>query len=263
MQLEFSKYQGTGNDFVLIDNRQNKISSDNITVIQQLCHRKFGIGADGLMLLENEDSYDFRMRYFNSDGREASMCGNGGRCIVAFAHHCGIIENQTRFIAVDGEHEAEIHSREEKLWVSLKMQNVNQIEKGDDYFYLNTGSPHYVKFIEQTEGFDTFKEGRAIRYNERFKQEGTNVNFVALHNDQIDVCTYERGVEDETLSCGTGVVASALSSSILLKRYSGTFQVKTKGGDLRVRYNREKNDQFTNIWLEGPATLVFTGTIHI
>ncbi|MFA8433164.1 MAG: diaminopimelate epimerase [Marinifilaceae bacterium] len=263
MQIEFAKYQGTGNDFVLIDNRQNIISPQNIQLIQHLCDRKFGIGADGLMLLENENSYDFRMRYFNSDGKEASMCGNGGRCIVAFAYHLGIIKEQTHFIAVDGEHDANVLDQDGKLWVSLKMQDVQEVETGKNYFYLNTGSPHYVTFIEQSEGFDTYTEGKNIRYNERFKKEGTNVNFVQIENDLLRVSTYERGVEDETLSCGTGVVASALSSSLLMDKPTGKLQVKTKGGDLQVRYHRSDQDNFTNIWLEGPATKVFKGNIQI
>lgn len=263
MQIEFSKYQGTGNDFVLIDNRKKIISPDNTSLISYLCDRKFGIGADGLMLLEEDAPYDFRMRYFNSDGKEASMCGNGGRCIVAFAHHTGIIRNQAHFIAVDGEHDAQLEQQENTLWISLKMQDVTAVEIGKDFFYLNTGSPHYVKFIENPENFDTYSEGKAIRYNERFSEEGTNVNFVTLRKDYIQVSTYERGVEDETLSCGTGVVASVLSSCLKENTDSGFYNVRTKGGNLRVRYERHGDAEFSNIWLEGPATFVFKGLINV
>lgn len=265
MQIEFCKYQGTGNDFVLIDNRKNIISPNDISLISRLCDRKFGVGADGLMLLENASRYDFRMRYFNSDGRQASMCGNGGRCIVAFAYHLGIVKDKTLFIAVDGEHEALITPREGTIDVSLKMQDVESVEVGDDYYYLNTGSPHYVKFIDNPEGFDTYSEGRAIRYNDRFSAEGTNVNFVTIESDNLLVSTYERGVEDETLSCGTGVVASALSSCLQENGSfgSGSYPVSTKGGNLKVCYQRQGDNNFSDIWLEGPATLVFKGTIKI
>jgi diaminopimelate epimerase len=261
MQLEFSKYQGTGNDFVLIDNRNNIISPENTKLIERLCHRRFGIGADGLMLLENADGYDFRMRYFNSDGKEASMCGNGGRCIVAFAYHLEIIGNETKFIAVDGEHDAKVSETESGLNVGLKMINVESVEKGTDFFYLNTGSPHFVKLIESHENFDTYEEGKKIRYNDRFKNEGTNVNFVSLHDSHIEVSTYERGVEDETYSCGTGVVASAISC--YFKTNSSQFDILTKGGKLNVTFDYFETDNFNNIWLSGPATLVFKGKLDV
>lgn len=261
MQLEFSKYQGTGNDFVLIDNRNNIISHKNTEIIEKLCHRRFGVGADGLMLLENEDGYDFRMRYFNSDGKEASMCGNGGRCIVAFAYHLGIISSETKFIAVDGEHDAKVSETESGLNVSLKMINVDAVEKGTDFFYLNTGSPHFVKLIESHKNFNTFEEGKKIRYNDRFKSEGTNVNFVSLHDKHIEVSTYERGVEDETYSCGTGVVASAISC--YYKTNTKKFDIITKGGRLNVTFDNLGRDTFNNIWLTGPATLVFKGEIDV
>ena len=263
MQINFSKYQGTGNDFVLIDNRKNVIDPNDTSLISLLCHRKFGIGADGLMLLEDSEEYDFTMRYFNSDGKEASMCGNGGRCIVAFAHQIGIIKNNTQFIAIDGVHQANLQDVSATLTVSLKMQDVSQIEQGDHNFYLNTGSPHYVEFLENQNDLDVYQKGHAIRYSKRFAKEGTNVNFVTIHQDYLQVTTYERGVEDETLSCGTGVVASALCASITKGNTSGTFKVQTKGGKLSVHYQRNNQNQFSNIWLEGPATLVFNGSIKI
>ena len=261
MNIKFSKYQGTGNDFVLIDNRDQIISTDNFLLFEKLCDRRFGIGADGLMLLENADGYDFRMRYYNSDGKEGSMCGNGGRCIIAFAHDLGVITDKAKFIAVDGEHEAEVHTGDEGLKVSLKMIDVAEIEFGEDFFFLDTGSPHFVKFIETHEGFDTFTEGKNIRYNSRFKEVGTNVNFVSMHNEYLQVSTYERGVEDETYSCGTGVVASAISSSF--KSQSNNFKIKTKGGNLEVHFDKINEQRIENIWLIGPATHVFDGNLKM
>ncbi|GAB7086865.1 diaminopimelate epimerase [Marinifilum fragile] len=261
MQIKFWKYQGTGNDFVLIDNRNNIISPNNKKLIEHLCHRRFGIGADGLMLLENVEGYDFRMRYFNSDGGEASMCGNGGRCIVAFAYHLGIIKDKTLFIAVDGEHEALVKDEKDFVQVSLKMINVSGIEKGENHYYMNTGSPHYVQFINSHVNFDTYKNGKAIRYNERFEKEGTNVNFVSFNDEGIQVSTYERGVEDETYSCGTGVVASAIGSGF--EKNKEHFKITTKGGKLEVRFEKLDTQNISNVWLIGPATKVFSGTVNI
>ncbi len=261
MQICFSKYQGTGNDFILIDNRDESFPKENISLVEKLCNRRFGIGSDGLMLLENEEGYDFKMRYFNSDGREGSMCGNGGRCIVAFAYHLNIIKDKTHFIAVDGEHFANISFKDDRLIVSLEMQNVSEIENGEGFYYLDTGSPHYTKFIGSHQNFDTFSEGKAIRYNQRFKELGTNVNFISGDNNQIQVSTYERGVEDETYSCGTGVVASCISAKKQFKTKSNHFYVKTLGGDLEVYFNHKGEDKFENIWLKGPATFVFNGKL--
>jgi len=263
MQICFSKYQGTGNDFILIDNRDKSFPSENISLAEKLCDRRFGIGCDGLMLLENEEGFDFKMRYFNSDGKEGSMCGNGGRCIVAFAYHLGIIKNKTNFIAVDGQHFADISFKNDQLIVSLQMQNVDQIEKGEDFYFLNTGSPHYTKFIDSHKNFSTYSEGKSIRYNKRFKEEGTNVNFISGNNNQIQVSTYERGVEDETYSCGTGVVASCISAKQQFNTESNHFFVKTKGGNLEVFFDHKENNKFENIWLKGPATFVFDGKIEI
>ncbi len=261
MNITFSKYQGTGNDFILIDNREQIISPNNFSLFEQVCNRRFGIGADGLMLLENADGYDFRMRYYNSDGKEGSMCGNGGRCIVGFAHQLGIVTDKAKFIAVDGEHDAEVHQNKEELRVSLKMIDVATIEFGKDFFFLDTGSPHLVKFIAEHEQFDTYTKGKEIRYNNRFKEIGTNVNFVSLHEDHIQVSTYERGVEDETYSCGTGVVASAISSSF--KTNNNHFKIKTKGGNLEVHFEKNDEQSIKNIWLIGPATHVFNGNLEI
>ncbi len=260
MQLSFYKYQGTGNDFILIDNRLNEISLSNEQV-KFLCDRRFGIGADGLMLLELEPGSDFKMVYYNSDGNPSSMCGNGGRCITAFAKQLGIIDNKAKFLAIDGIHEATIDENE---IVSLKMQDVKNVEVGDDYFYLNTGSPHYVKIVNDVEHFDVKTSGAFIRYNERFKAEGTNVNFIERLEDSLFVRTYERGVEDETYSCGTGVTAAALVAAVKgISNGKNNCLIKTLGGNLEVKFERVLDKNFYNIWLIGPAMQVFKGTINL
>lgn len=253
MHLDFHKYQGTGNDFVVIDNRDNHFDRTNNQLVAQLCDRRFGVGADGLMLLQNHPAYDFEMVYYNADGFEGSMCGNGGRCLVQFAHDLGVIGDTTTFIAVDGEHEAFL----ENGLVHLKMIPVLSIENNDSFDYMDTGSPHYVTYVNDLESFDVFTEGRNIRYNERFKKVGTNVNFVQETGDNsLRVRTYERGVENETLSCGTGVTACALSAS--LKGYLSPIQLKVQGGQLAVSFEKTTRG-FDNIYLIGPAVKVFEG----
>jgi diaminopimelate epimerase len=259
MQISFFKYQGTGNDFILIDNRKNEIqlSTEQIAF---LCDRRFGIGADGLMLLEIEPGVDFKMVYFNSDGRESSMCGNGGRCITAFAKRLGLFDDKAKFIAVDGLHDAVLTDG----IVSLKMNDVKQIEKGDGFYVLNTGSPHYVKFVDDIRNYKVFEEGRKIRNSERFAAEGINVNFIEKLDDVLFVRTFERGVEDETFSCGTGVTAAALVAALTgASTGRNSCRIKTLGGDLNVKFDKVLESNFYNIWLEGPAELVFQGIIDL
>lgn len=263
MLLPFFKYQGTGNDFVIIDNRQAVFKNYTSLVIEKICDRKFGIGADGLMLLQNHQAYDFEMVYFNSDGKESSMCGNGGRCISAFAYSLGVIKSEGTFWAVDGEHEVKIHNKGNNFSVALKMIDVPEIEINPDYYFLNTGSPHYVKFEESIDKMNVFEEGKAIRFNNRFKKAGTNVNFVEAKNGSLFVRTYERGVEAETLSCGTGVTAAAISASVKEKNSREFYDIHTKGGDLRIYLQGNENTGFHDIWLEGPAEFVFKGEIKI
>jgi diaminopimelate epimerase len=260
MQIHFYKYQGTGNDFILVDNRTSSITLDKDQVAF-LCNRRFGIGADGLMLLENEPGYDFKMVYYNSDGNQSSMCGNGGRCLVAFAKKLGIIKGDAcRFIATDGPHDALIEGDR----VSLKMQDVKQIELGEDFFYLNTGSPHYVKLVDDVEHYNVFSEGRMIRNSDRFREEGTNVNFIERVNDELYVRTYERGVEDETFSCGTGVTAAALVAAVKgVATGKNSCLIKTRGGTLEVTFEKVLEQNFYNIWLKGPVALVFEGNVTI
>jgi len=258
MKIEFYKYQGTGNDFVMIDNRNNIFDKNNLKAVQQLCDRRFGIGADGLILIENIENLDFNMIYFNADGTQ-SFCGNGSRCAVAFAKYLGIIEKQAMFLSTDGEHEAWVNDEGE---VSLKMHDVESIEKGEDYYFIDTGSPHYIVNVNDVKAVDIKSEGAAIRYNDRFKADGTNVNFVKYRDNELDIRTYERGVEGETLSCGTGVTAAALSLVDNQHLSSGVIHVNAVGGKLKVGFKRNGN-VFSDIWLIGPATFVFKGEIEL
>jgi diaminopimelate epimerase len=260
MQLNFFKYQGTGNDFIIIDNRDKKFPRENTAMVEKLCNRRFGIGADGLMLLQSAVGYDFEMVYYNSDGKESSMCGNGGRCIVEFARTLGLVKDNAFFLASDGEHEAFVKPG----FISLKMNNVTKVETGSSHYYLNTGSPHFVVFVNDVENYNVYEKGREIRYNDRFKEEGTNVNFVEKQNDDLFVRTYERGVEAETYSCGTGVTAAALVAA--LKNVSTAqdhCNIKTLGGNLKVKFKKHYDNSFTDVWLEGPATFVFKGEISL
>jgi len=258
MKLRFHKYQGTGNDFVVIDNRQNKFGKYDAKRISHLCDRKFGIGADGLILLENDDLCDFRMVYFNSDGNQSSMCGNGGRCIVAFARFLGIIDTKTKFMAIDGVHHAEIKNEV----VHLYMQNVNNIQNFGNHLFLDTGSPHHVELTQALDQKNIKVNGSKIRNNERYKTNGVNVNFVEKINDvKFAVRTYERGVEDETLSCGTGVTAVALAMHYLGETEKNLISLVTRGGDLKVSFERLENG-YKKIKLIGPAKIVFKGEIE-
>lgn len=257
--IPFYKYQGTGNDFVMIDQREKKyIQKKDTALINKICDRRFGIGADGLILLENRKGYDFQMIYFNADGRESSMCGNGGRCIAAFANHLGIVNSKCHFLAIDGPHKAII---KKDSWVELKMSDVKNIEIGEDYFLMNTGSPHYIVFVEDIDDINVFENGQAIRYSKRFKKEGVNVNFVEQTKDKIIVATYERGVEDETLSCGTGVTAAAIAHFLKNpnRRKKQNIPISSKGGDLAVRFEPIGKNGAGNIWLCGKGEKVFEG----
>jgi len=266
MILEFFKFHGTGNDFILIDNRAHLIQkyTDNESLIKQLCDRHFGIGADGLILLNNKIGYDFEMIYYNADGFIGSMCGNGGRCAVAFANMLNIIHNKAIFFVNDIIYKAQVvKKRGNNIYVSLNMQDVDDIKVNKNFTFLNTGSPHYVCFVENINELNVFEEGRKIRFSKSFESiGGTNVNFVNVNNEQVYVKTYERGVEAETLSCGTGAVASAIASYINGFSKNSTIDVKTRGGDLKIRF-KYLNNVFTDIFLEGPATYVFKGEIDI
>jgi diaminopimelate epimerase len=260
MQITFYKYQGTGNDFVMIDNRANIFPKNNTKLVELLCDRKFGVGADGLILLENHEKYDFKMVYYNSDGNESSMCGNGGRCLVAFAKQLGVVKEKAEFEAVDGYHSATIN---EEGVVSLQMKDVMDVKKEETYTFLNTGSPHHIQFVDDLKNFNVKEEGAIIRYSELYGKTGSNVNFISqLSADTFALRTYERGVEDETLSCGTGATAVAIAMFATNKVTSSQINIKVEGGELMVTFD-EKNGIFTNVNLVGPAAFVFEGKINV
>ncbi|MFK7900654.1 MAG: diaminopimelate epimerase [Cyclobacteriaceae bacterium] len=257
MRVDFRKYQATGNDFVMLDNRAGEYSALTTDQVAFICSRRFGVGADGLILLQNHTSYDFEMVYYNSDGNQSTMCGNGGRCIVRFAHDLGVIGDEATFLAIDGEHKAKVTPDV----IHLQMIDVPFVEGKDAHDFLDTGSPHHVDFVEDVMNYPIVAKGREIRNSTRYEPiAGTNVNFVTITDGGIKVRTYERGVEDETYSCGTGVTACALLSS--LKGYSSPVPIYTKGGELSVSF--ERNDTaFHNVWLNGPAKLVFSASIEV
>jgi diaminopimelate epimerase len=260
MKIEFFKYQGTGNDFVILDNRENKYPGLTVKQVKHICNRRFGIGADGLMLLTKKEGYDFEMIYFNADGNESSMCGNGGRCLVKFAYHMGIHKSTYHFIAPDGEHDADIGIDHV---IRLKMKDVTKVNEHSSYAILDTGSPHFVKFASNVKDIDVVETGREIRNSKEFKEQGINVNFVeSIDEDSIFVRTYERGVEDETMSCGTGVTASALMSAHNDKGFNRV-EVQTPGGHLSVEFEKNDDENFENIWLCGPAEFVYKGEIEV
>ncbi|PIA82136.1 diaminopimelate epimerase [Gaetbulibacter sp. 4G1] len=256
MQQTFYKYQGTGNDFVMIDNRQQTFDKKDIEHISFLCDRRFGVGADGLILIENHDALDFEMVYYNADGSQ-SFCGNGGRCAVAFAKQLGIIKDDADFLAIDGKHYASIKGD----IVKLQMADVNTVEKHDNHVFLDTGSPHHIQFEEQITDFDIKILGAKIRYGAPYNAVGSNVNFVKkLSDTEFKVRTYERGVEDETLSCGTGVTAVALAMHYIGETEKNLITLKTQGGDLQVAF-QSQNGTYNNVWLIGPAKIVYQGSI--
>lgn len=254
MKIPFFKYQGTGNDFVMIDNRTLFFPKNDTKLVAKMCDRKFGVGADGLILLENHTEYDFKMVYYNADGNLSSMCGNGGRCLVHMAHHLGIIDINATFEAVDGMHTATVLDSE----ISLKMNDVDEIQIMEDHVFLDTGSPHHVQLVQELKEYDVQSAGAKIRF-EVYGEEGANVNFVERKSDSaFAVRTYERGVEDETLSCGTGVTAVALAMRELDLFTSEEIKLHTPGGNLSVSFTKE-NNTYKNIHLKGPAMLVFQG----
>ena len=263
--MTFHKYHGTGNDFVIVDDRARQFDETDHARVAHLCHRRFGIGADGLMLLRNKEGYDFEMVYFNADGRPSSMCGNGGRCLVAFAQFLGVIQDRALFLAVDGPHDARV---EPDGTVRLRMLDVaapQAAEIGEEDVFLHTGSPHHVHFLDPAEhpslaDFNVFAAGHDIRYDQAYDPTGTNVNFVEVPADPAHpwpVRTYERGVEDETFSCGTGVTAVALAAS--QRGATSPVRLRTPGGELEVSFEPRPDGGFENVWLSGPAIRVFGG----
>ena len=258
MTLTFYKYQGTGNDFIIFDNRCGQFPKSDNALVAKLCDRKFGVGADGLMLLEIEKDFDFKMVYYNSDGAESTMCGNGGRCLAAFAHSIGIIGNKGLFIAVDGSHEVAITANQ----VILGMKKVTEVQNKGKYFFLDTGSPHHVQFVSDVEKINVNDQGAKLRYG-MYGEQGANINFVSLDpNGRHSIRTYERGVEGETLSCGTGVTAAAIAIHEQNNGFASPVTLHTKGGVLKVHFTKN-NQVYSELSLEGPAEFVFKGEISI
>ncbi len=279
--LAFQKWQGAGNDFIIIDNREDQAKWLSKEDINRLCDRHFGIGADGLMLISQAAGYDFEMQYYNSDGLRAEMCGNGGRCITAMAHVLGMIGTEARFLTTDGVHEAQVIRPD---WIRLKMKEVEEAEKVEIVYkveevgakrrsqysgieedlsngvFLNTGVPHLVLFVDSVDRIDVETLGRKFRYDPRFAPAGTNVNFVQINDNNLLIRTYERGVENETLACGTGNVAAAIAAEWLYKRGHSAYSCHAAGGDLKVTFIRLPSGHFTDVWLEGPAVKVFEGS---
>ncbi|MEN8138188.1 MAG: diaminopimelate epimerase [Bacteroidota bacterium] len=259
MKIKFYKYQGAGNDFVMINNMDLGFPKGDNKLVEKLCDRRFGVGGDGLILLEPDNNYDFRMIYYNADGFEGTMCGNGGRCCVAFAKQMELIKGSTKFIAVDGEHEATF----ENELVNLKMMNVDFVVENQDHYFLNTGSPHHVEFMSGVAELDVQKKGSEIRNGAPYFEEGTNVNFAEnLGNNTIKVRTFERGVEAETLACGTGVTAVALSAYKEGILNNNTVKINVEGGNMEVSFTPVDNG-FEDVFLKGPATFVFSGEIEV
>lgn len=257
MTLSFFKYQATGNDFVILDNRKG-MHAFSKPQIEKICDRKFGVGADGLILIEQDADHDFNLVYYNNDGSQ-SLCGNGSRAAVSFAASLGIVNGRTSFNAYDGQHDAELLP---SGIVRLKMNDVGRIQEIENDFFVNTGSPHYVKVVDDLPTYPVFDEGTKIRHLDQFSPAGTNVNFIQLQNDNtLFVRTFERGVEDETLSCGTGVTAAALVAS--LKGYKSPVNIQTTGGDLSVEFKSGQSGTFTDIFLVGPAKMVFKGELEL
>ncbi|UKN01847.1 diaminopimelate epimerase [Paracrocinitomix mangrovi] len=255
--IEFYKFHGAGNDFILIDNRSLQFNGDKVAFAQKWCSRRFGVGSDGIIFIENQEGVDFNMDFYNPDGSQ-SFCGNGSRCAVAFAKLIGVGDGNFTFKAIDGIHQSKF---KDNLYHIL-MSDVNGIEKiGNDYF-MHTGSPHYISYCGSSDQRDIVEFGREIRYSDKYKAAGTNVNLVKFISDnKIDLRTYERGVEDETFACGTGATAAALVSAFVKQLNDGEIAVKVKGGDLKVQFERN-NDTFKNVWLIGPAQFVFKGIIN-
>ena len=260
MQLEFYKYQGTGNDFVMIDNRSGFFPKEDVQLVSRLCDRRFGIGADGLILLENDTETDFKMVYYNSDGNPSSMCGNGGRCLVAFAKDLNVIKDNCTFIATDGLHHATVAN---DGIVSLQMIDVADIKKEADYTFMNTGSPHHVQLVDDLEHYNVKENGAALRYGPLYGAAGSNINFVKkINEDTFSLRTYERGVEDETLACGTGATAVAIAMNATGQTNASSINLNVEGGKLAVSFEK-MGHLFTNVFLIGPAKFVFKGVIEI
>lgn len=257
MIVDFFKYHGHGNDFILFDNRNLNIKLDKAQ-ISALCHRRFGIGSDGIILIEEAKDADYYMLYYNPDGSQ-SLCGNGSRCALHFAEKLGIIRDRAVFSAIDGRHDGIIINDIS----SVRMHDISDIEEGEEYYYMNNGSPHYVKIVDNLDIVNVFEEGQKIRFNDRFKNEGTNVNFLEIKTGRIRSRVYERGVENETWSSGTGTAATAIAAFLHDNSIGNLVKIETRGGILEVSFNHHGGLNFTDVWLKGKVHEVFSGRVNI
>lgn len=257
MEINFRKYQGTGNDFIMIDGTKKTVKF-SAKQVQNICERRFGVGADGLIIIKNHPNTDFEMDYYNADGSQ-SFCGNGSRCVQAYAKALGLIQDQSTFLAIDGIHNGKSVGTD----FATQMTDVKEVQQpGDDYF-IHTGSPHFIRYVEDVDKIDVFEEGRKIRYSEAYREQGTNVNFVSEEEGFLRVRTYERGVEGETFSCGTGVTAVAISFLYKNKLDSKQVKIQTRGGELRIELNKISDREYKDIWLVGSAVEVYSGRFEL
>ncbi len=257
MWIDFTKYHGAGNDFVIINKEHNpEFPDEDQELISQMCDRHFGIGADGLITIDKCQEADFRMIYYNADGQPGSLCGNGTRCAVHYAHSLKWFGVSGQVLAADGLHKAYYRDAD---FIEIQMNDPNILTFSQTEIVIDTGSPHYIEWVDRYNGLDLFSRGRTIRYSAPFKKAGINVNFVLDRGEDIEVRTYERGVEDMTLACGTGCTAAAIAWAIK-NNMSGpvSLPVKVPGGQLQVRFNMISNKP-VEIWLGGPAVKVFKG----
>ena len=259
MQFKFSKYQGTGNDFILIDNLSGKFDSISSAEIQVLCDRRFGIGADGLIKINHSETNAFYLDYSNSDGSK-SFCGNGARCAVAFTETLGIEVSDLTFDAIDGTHWASKTAND----IKIQMGNVKNIQSYENEFELYTGSPHYVKISDDISSETILNFGKSIRFSPKYNSEGINVNLLkGISPTKIEIASYERGVEEETLSCGTGATACALVWDKIHNSGTDFIEVKAKGGNLKIEFKRDSSNGYYDIFLVGPAEFVYSGEINL
>jgi len=257
MKVSFHKYHGTGNDFILIDNRTLNLQA-SVEQIEQLCHRRFGIGSDGLILIENTGGADYHMNFYNPDGSQ-SFCGNGSRCALHFCRELGIIKEKAYFLAIDGVHEGSIHG----LMTSIHLGDVTQVKDYGDCYFVNTGSPHAVVMVKNIDDVDVLNEGQKLRHDDRFKPGGCNVNFVQFTENGLRSKVYERGVENETYSSGTGTTAQAICAYFHASKIGQNVTVSTLGGELSVRFKARGEQKFTDIWLSGSVTHVYSGQVEL
>ena len=259
MNFQFEKYQGAGNDFIILDDREDSFPDQDHSLIQKLCDRHFGIGADGLILLRDSSRSDFKMLYFNANGHPSSLCGNGSRCVFAFAKKHKIVSNQGTFETSDGTHKGSITPDD---LICIEMGDVLKIEKRDMAIFMDTGSPHHIEFVDEVSAVDVKVQGAAIRYGAPYFEAGSNANFVEKVNEnEFNIRTYERGVEDETLACGTGAVAAAIAVHFSELTPLNVVKINALGGRLQVSFTPDSG-QYKNIQLTGPAVFVFSGNLN-